>query len=483
MKPSFFIAALLLLPGLASAAAIVAPPGYVVEDIPTPPGIPFEVGGMALAPDGSLYVCTRPGDVWRLAGGKWTLFARGLQEPLGVWIDQDDGRIFVGQRSEITELVDEHHTGVADLYKRAGSGWALSGNYHEYAFGPVRDRQGNFYMTLNLAYANGGAVMRSMMGRPVPWRGWAVEIAEGKFVPFASGLRSPSGIAVHKDDLFFTDNQGDWIGVSTFQHLLKGRFYGHPSSLADDPKFAGRDLDKVPVAEYARLCTPPVFWFPYDELAHAPGEPLFDETGGGFGPFGGQVFTGDQTRCNLTRAAIEKVDGEYQGAVFDFIEGFKSGLIRGVFDRDHSLIVAGQDHGWGTKGGGAFCLNRVRWDGRTTPFEIRSINLLPGGFRLHFTKPVQRDAAASPGSYKLQHWHYDYSSKYGSDEMGKTPLTVRSASVAPDGTSVDLQLPLQTGEVYEIDAASVKSAAGESLTNHTGWYTLNRLQTATPKDQ
>ena len=346
---------------------MVAPPGYKVEAIPppTPAGIPFEVGGMALAPDGSLYVCTRRGDVWHLAGGVWKIFAKGLQEPLGLWIDKDDGRIFVCQRSEITELVDERHAGVADLYRTIGSGWSLSGNYHEFAFGPVRDAQGNFYATINLAHTPVGSVHGSTMGRPVPWRGWAVKVTpEGKFIPFASGLRSPSGITSHHGDLFFTDNQGDWIGVSTFQHLLPGRFYGHPASLADDPKFKGRNLSSVPVAELDQMRTPPVFWFPYDELAHAPGEPVFDETGGGFGPFTGQIFTGDQTRSNLTRACIEKVDGEYQGAVFDFIEGFKSGLIRGVFDRDHSLIVAGMDHGWGSKGGAPFLLrpDHVGWE-------------------------------------------------------------------------------------------------------------------------
>jgi hypothetical protein len=52
----------------------------------------------------------------------------------------------------------------------------------------------------------------SKMGRAAPYRGWCFQITpEGKFVPYASGLRSPAGIGINKrDEIFYTDNQGDW---------------------------------------------------------------------------------------------------------------------------------------------------------------------------------------------------------------------------------------------------------------------------------
>ena len=104
------------------------------------------------------------------------------------------------------------------------------------------------------------------------------------------------------------------------------------------------------------------------------------------------------------------------------------------------------------------------------------------GFRLRFTKAVDRSLAAAPASYHLKRWYYEYHAKYGSSEMGTVAVTAESAAVAPDGKSVDLKMPLQTGQVYAIDAGGVKSGTGEELTNRIGWYTLNRLQTAAPSN-
>ncbi len=55
---------------------------------------------------------------------------------------------------------------------------------------------------------------------------------DGHFQPLASGLRSPCGIGVSpEDELFITDNQGDWVADSCLYHIREGNFYGHPASL------------------------------------------------------------------------------------------------------------------------------------------------------------------------------------------------------------------------------------------------------------
>ena len=38
----------------------------------------------------------------------------------------------------------------ADRFDTINQGWGYTGNYHQYAFGLERDKQGNFYGTLGL---------------------------------------------------------------------------------------------------------------------------------------------------------------------------------------------------------------------------------------------------------------------------------------------------------------------------------------------
>ena len=47
---------------------------------------------MEFHPKGHLFICTREGGVWRYMDYKWSLFANGLHEPLGIYIDQKNER-------------------------------------------------------------------------------------------------------------------------------------------------------------------------------------------------------------------------------------------------------------------------------------------------------------------------------------------------------------------------------------------------------
>ena len=92
------------------------PAGYSVEKIETPKGVSLGVGGMEFAPDGSLILCTREGEVWKyvISSKQWSLFADGLHESLGVWIDPKTGETYVIQRGEITKLIDTNGDGRSD---------------------------------------------------------------------------------------------------------------------------------------------------------------------------------------------------------------------------------------------------------------------------------------------------------------------------------------------------------------------------------
>jgi hypothetical protein len=279
-----------------------------------------------------------------------------------------------------------------------------------------------------------------------------------------------------RGEIFYTDNEGDWNCTSSLHQVVKGRFYGHPSSLIDDPAYAGKNLNRITEQEYDKLRTRPAIYLPYGELANSPGEPTFDETGGKFGPFADQIFIGDQTRSNAMRAWLEKVGGEYQGVIFNFVDSLQCGVIRNRFAPDGSLWIGQTGRGWRSAGAKTFGLQKVVWDGKTIPMEMLTVSLTKQGFQIRFTKPVDKTAAAQVENYKIRHWGYLYQAEYGSPKVGLTEVKPSAVRVSEDGSMVDLELPLVKERVYQITLGDIAGADGMPMTNSTGYYTLNKLR-------
>ena len=131
---------------LAAAALLAAPlaaqdeADYTAVDyFPSPEGARLEIGGIGFLPDGRLVASTRRGQVWILADpavddvaqARWTLFAEGLWEGLG--LNVVDGEIYVLQRGELARLADDDGDGRCDRIDTIADGWGLSGTYHEIA--------------------------------------------------------------------------------------------------------------------------------------------------------------------------------------------------------------------------------------------------------------------------------------------------------------------------------------------------------------
>jgi glucose/arabinose dehydrogenase len=477
---------------------------YTIEEVPTPSGLDAQVGGLAFTPGGKLAACFHRGEVLLLdlATGRWSPFAEGLQEPLGL-VALSDAELLVMQRTELTRLIDEDGDGRADVYRVFFDDFGVTGNYHEYAFGPVRDPDGNCYISLNLAsnlasifeevrgafhpvglprerfYDANWKAVRDQAGRMfarVPWRGWVLKIApDGRMTPVACGFRSPNGLGFDLDGrLYVTDNQGDWVGTSKCFHVEPGKFYGHPASLLWREGWT-RDPLTIPVAELDAMRTEAAFLFPHGEVANSPTQPVCDTTDGRFGPFAGQMVVGEMNFPRLLRLMPDWVGGEMQGAVVTFIEGagLRIGNNRLAFAPDGSLFV-GQTHlGWA----GAQGIQRIRWTGQR-PFDVRAARLTPTGFDLAFTRPVD-PAAVTPTNYTVKAWRYLYHAAYGSPKVDEAPLTVSAARLGADGRTVSLELtPLEAGKLYEIRLDHQVSRDGVPLLNARLHYHAKRLATA-----
>lgn len=479
-----------------SAERFAKPSGELVErednfwkrtPLPLPDDVILEASGIVAVPGKRLLVTTRRGEIWWVDGAydanpkpRYTLFASGLHEPLGI-IAAPTGGYYVAQRQEVTRIEDTDGDGRADRFVTVAK-LPISGSYHEYAFGPVLTPDGNLRVTLNVAF--GGATQA-----PAPWRGWMLEITpDGQITPVAAGLRSPAGlIATSKGEWFTSENQGEWVGSGRITHISPGDFTGHPAGLAwsrqpgstvrlrpEDIKDFEETMNEV--AKRLPGLKPPAVWLPHTVLGISNAGILEDRSGGKFGPYENQLFVADQGQSKIARIALEQVKGVWQGAAIAFREGFDCGIIRLVHGEDGVMFAGETARGWGSVGPKQFGLERLAWTGRT-PLEIKEVQAQPDGFVLRFTRPVDRVSAEKPESYSVSGFAYLYHKAYGSAPVNRLSCPVRKVVVAADGLSVRLALAcVREGYIHEIRAAGLRAAEGaETILHPTAYYTLNRI--------
>jgi hypothetical protein len=321
------------------------------------------------------------------------------------------------------------------------------------------------------------------MGTWGGFNGWAVRVEpSGKFELFANGMRSPASIGVAPDGrIWYTDNQGDFVGTSKMFELKKDAFYGHPAGLVDLPGMTP-DSPQIQWAQVAARKAQPVIMFPHNRVANSPGNPAWITTPA-FGPFSGQMLIGDQTQSNLLRVVVEKVDGVEQGSVMPFFEGLESGVMRPVFLSDGSLLLGQTGRGWQAKGGKIASLQHVWWDGKTVAPNIVAMSATPAGFRLAFTQPLGNGVSAEilKSALTMETWVYRDAPDYGSPELDLHPVDVKAFKVNADRKNVDVTLvsteipaihPHQTARIYHARLASQTLFEAAAPAQMDAYYTL-----------
>ncbi|WP_416529745.1 family 16 glycoside hydrolase [Streptomyces coelicoflavus] len=437
-----------------------------------PEGFEPQVTGMDWLPDGRLAISTW-GGTDNVAGEVYLLdnvtgdtsrdkvtvekVASGLREPMG--IKYVDGSLYVSQKHELTRLVDRDGDDVTDEYRTVAT-WPYGGNFHEFAFGLLY-RDGYFYVNLSVAIDLGGATTNP---QPAPNRGTTYKINKktGKISPVAGGLRTPNGIGWGPGGgLFATDNQGGWLPASKLVQIKQDRFFNHYTEPAGP-------FEDSPVTE-------PVLWLPQNEIGNSPSTPLYLTKG----RFAGQMLIGDVTYGGLQRAYLEKVKGQYQGAVFRYTQGLEAGVNRVSMGPDGAIYTGGlgADGNWGQEGKLKFGLQKLTPNGGNT-FDVQKMRAVPGGFDLTYTQPVSEETAAELASrYEAQQWRYTPTGDYGGPKIAEEELAVRSATLSDDGRTVRLRLDgLKPDRVVHVRSPRpFTSASGETLWSTEAWYTLNEM--------
>ncbi|MEV4518375.1 family 16 glycoside hydrolase [Dactylosporangium sp. NPDC049525] len=444
-------------------------PGYTLTNL-RPAGFQPQVSAMDWFPDGRLAITTwggsntTAGEVYILSGVTgstpqvtYTRVATGLREPMGIKIV--DGKLYVSQKHELTELNDTNGDGQIDQYRTVAT-WPFDGNFHEFAFGLLY-QDGFFYLNLSVSINQGGATTEPQGS---PNRGTSLKInrSTGAVQYVAGGLRTPDGLGWGPEgDIFVTDNQGGWLPASKLVRIKQDRFFGHYTN-PDGP------FDNQPV-------TQPVLWLPQNEIANSPSTPLLLNSG----PFAGQLLFGDVTYGGIQRAYLEKVNGEYQGAVFRVTQGLEMGVLRLSQGPDGALYAGGLGAGgnWGQDGKLTYGLQKLTPNGATA-FEIKAMRAVAGGFEVEYTQPVSTTTAAQLAAhYTAKQWRYVPTPAYGGPKVDEESLPVTSATLSADRLKVTLQLGnLKPGRVvYLRSPRPFTSTTGASLWSTEAWYTLNSL--------
>ncbi|MCC7466297.1 MAG: DUF1080 domain-containing protein [Saprospiraceae bacterium] len=425
-----------------------------------------KVAGMDFLPDGRLVVST-----WDAMGAVYVLdnvetgdpkkikvkrIAQGLAEPLGLKVV--DGQIYVLQKQELTRLVDTNGDDVIDEYQCFAKGWKASANFHEFAFGLVY-KDGYFYAALAIAINPGGASTRPQG----PDRGKVVKISaqDGSIEFVARGLRTPDGVGIGPDgEVFIADNQGDWLPSSKILHVKPGAFYN--SYAVDSAAVAG-----LPIQQ-------PVVWLPQDDIGNSPTQPTVINDG----PYKNQLLHGDVCYGGLQRVFMEKVNGDYQGCVFRFSQGFEGATHRLAWGPDGALYVGqiGNPGNWGQQGKLWYGLQRMKYNGNSV-FEMLAVRAKSNGMEIEFTEPLPEGAGWDPASYLVKQWWYKPTVEYGGPKMEEEVLPVSSATVSADRKKVFLELQgMKPQHVVYLKLNNLPlSELGHEIWTTEAWYTLNAI--------
>lgn len=482
---------------------------YDIVNVPNPELVDPQYGGLDLNADGEIVACFHRGEVmiYNPTTNKWRDFAYGLHEPLGIHVEKE-GTILVVQRGEITRLHDENGDGMADYYEVVCNDWGMTGNYHEFDFGLVKDSKGNIYISLGTA-SNGSGVreeirgtwnetgglkhdaflyggkhggwMEKKPGTPrmyarVPYRGCVLQIKPGstKAHVYATGLRTPNGLYMDEDDqLWVTDNQGDWVGASKLHRIQKGAFHGHAASLLWDKNPPNVIPSHLPVEELERRRTKSAALLPQGDCANSVTQML-----GYKSSFGApsaidnrSLIIGEMNHSRIVQYLPDMVNGQHQGAATHLLntESLGMGNNRLVYTPDGKSLFVGKTHlSWPGREG----IKKVTF--KNKPFlQAQSVKLTPDGFQFTFNADIE--ASVDPADYLTESYWVSYHVNYGSRKNDQKTVTCKEVKIDGSVLTLILAEKPEANRVYDITLPGSISSELSGISSKRFWYTAHKV--------
>ena len=484
---------------------------YTIENISVNDEIDPQIGGLDFNAKGELVACFHRGEVavYNEESKQWRIIASGLHEPLGIYVEPE-GTILVVQRAELTRLHDKDKDGLIDYYEVVCNNWGLSGNYHEFSFGIVKDSKKNIYIGLGTA-SNGSGVREEIRGEwndtgglvqekffyggeygewtlkrrrvprmyaRVPYRGCIMKIEPGSMEAkvFATGVRTPNGLYMDSNDqLWVSDNQGDWVGASKIHMIKEGGFHGHPASLLWSENPPRVVPSKMPVKKLDAMRIKSVVLLPQGDCANSVTqiqsfENAFNSVKKDLKD-SGQLLLGEMNHSRLVRYMPDVVNGKKQGTATHFLStsALDHGNNRLIYSADKKSLYLGKTHlSWpGRKG-----MKKVNYTGK--PYLIAdSVKLTPKGFVFEFNTDIEASTAAE--DYKIESYEISYHTRYGSKKRGLIQEPVAQITVKGNTLTVDLKKNPKADKVYDIRLPKSITSELSDISSTRYWYTAHEV--------
>jgi hypothetical protein len=161
---------------------------------------------------------------------------------------------------------------------------------------------------------------------------------------------------------------------------------------------------------------------------------------------------------------------------------FSTGIMRARFSpHDGQLYLSGVGGGWQTSGPKDGGLYRVRHTGKAVHLPT-GFAVVPGGVRLTFANPLDRESAGDAENWGGEQWNYLWTDKYGSPDYsaknpgkpGRDEVKIKSVSVSQDGRTVTLQLPDLQPVMQMMIQYNLKAADGAEVEQEL-YATINEV--------
>ncbi len=447
---------------------------YVVDDIALPTENPWRravrPGDIQFLTDGTGFLVTLDGDVWRVRGldapdgtARWRRFASGLHEPLTLAVR--DNQIYVFDRNGIWRLRDTNADGEADVHELFSNAFAQTADTREFP-NTIRLAPGGEFViakgnqqSTTIGKHNGHVLRISADGRRATVLGY--------------GFRQPNlAVNVRTGLVTASDQQGHYV-PSTPLHIVR------------DKQFYGFLSDKQPREVYPGPIAEPLTWIPHPVNASALSQVwLF---GARMGPLNDALVHIGYNRPELFRVLLNERTSRLQAGVVSITRAFDYPPLNGsVNPADGQLYIAGfQLLGWGTTVTRLAGFGRVRYTGApsTVPRELIPMDK---GVLLRFDVPLDPRKATDPDSYSVTSWHYQRTYRYGSPQLkadgtpGIDRVAASSAYLSKDGKSVFIAVP-EMKPVMQMQVGWSLSTADGKIFQENAYFTPYELAAFHPE--
>ena len=441
---------------------------------------------MSWDPTGRLFLTSLKGRVWQAVDtdndgleDQISLFSDELAAPFG--ISAHAGHVDVINKYALLRLFDDNRDGQADRVETLASGWGHTTDYHDWAIGLPRDKQGNYYVATACQQddrSEAAAYLRGKVLKLIPREPTKRDPGQYRVETLTGGHRFPTGIARNRSgQLFVTDNQGNYNPFNELNHVVPGVRFGF--------------INKVERRDgFAPPLTPPAIDIPHPWtrsvngicFLETPAKLLAEKAGSRFGPFEGHLVGCEYDTRRLVRMSLQQVGKTVQGAIYPFSfdvpkqeETFLGPLSCAVSPRGDLYVGSIRDSGWGG-GNNIGSLVQMRFNPKQLVAGIAEVRAQPGGFKIVFTRPVDRQRAASLENYSLISYTRVSTSAYGGSDKDRRIEKPSRVVVAADRMSVDLFLgELRQGFVYEFRLKDLAGSAQQPFHPAEAYYTLRAI--------